>query len=56
MKTRKNDPLKRVHMVNTSFVVTIDPSHVKRLKIDDMTFFEQRPMENGILLVKRVLS
>jgi hypothetical protein len=30
--------------------VTIDPAHVKRLKIDDLTFFVEKPIENGIAL------
>jgi hypothetical protein len=46
----KSLPLRRAHFVGTSVVVTIDPVHVKRLEIDDMTFFLQRPSENGILL------
>jgi len=47
---QRNFPLRRAHFVGTSVVVTIDPAHVKRLGIDDMTFFVQRPTENGILL------
>jgi hypothetical protein len=43
-------PLRRAHFVGTSVVVTIDPIHVQRLAIDDMTFFIQRPIENGIVL------
>lgn len=43
-------PLRRAHFVGTSVVVTIDPVHVKRLEIDDLTFFAQRPVENGIML------
>ena len=49
----KTFPLRRAHFVGTSVVVTIDPTHVKRLDIDDMTFFIQRPTENGIILELR---
>jgi phosphoenolpyruvate carboxylase len=37
-------------------VVTLHPSHVKRLDIDDFTFFIQKPVENGILLQMRKLD
>jgi hypothetical protein len=43
-------PIRKAHYVGTSIVLTIDPVHVKRLSIDDMTFFIQRPTENGIVL------
>ena len=46
----KSFPLRRAHFVGTSVVVTIDPTHVKRLAIDDMTFFIQKPAKNGIVL------
>jgi hypothetical protein len=49
-------PMRRAHHVGTSVVVTLDPSHVKRLRIDDLTFFVQKPIENGILLEKRRLN
>lgn len=42
--------IRRAHFVGTSVVVTIDPMHVQRLAIDYMTFFIQRPIENGIVL------
>jgi hypothetical protein len=45
----KGFPLRRAHFVGTSVVVTIDPTHVKRLRIDDMTFFIQKPAADGIL-------
>ena len=49
------DPIRKAHSVRSSVVVTIDPSHVKRLKINSMTFFVQRPIHNGILLeIKRL--
>jgi hypothetical protein len=50
MHKPKSFPLRRAHFVGTSVVVTIDPTHVKRLGIDEMTFFIQRPEENGIML------
>jgi hypothetical protein len=45
-----NYPIKKAHQVGTSVVLTIDQSHVKRLKIDDQTFFVEKPVDNGILL------
>jgi hypothetical protein len=47
------NPIKKAHYVGTSIVVTIDHAHVKRLRIDDMTFFIQKPIENGIILELR---
>jgi hypothetical protein len=49
-------PIRKAHYVGTSVVLTLDPTHVKRLRIDEMTFFIQRPVENGIILEKRRLS
>jgi hypothetical protein len=49
-------PVRRAHLVGSSFVVTIDPSHVKRLGIDELTFFVQKPIKGGILLELRKLS
>jgi len=43
-------PVRKAHYVGTSVVLTLDPSHVKRLKIDELTFFIQKPVENGIVL------
>ena len=50
------EPIKKAHHVGLSVVVTIDPIHVKRLQIDDMTFFIQKPIQNGILLDMRKLN
>ena len=50
---KNENPIRKVHHVGSSVVLTIDPSHVKRLRIDDMTFFIQKPMENGIILELR---
>jgi hypothetical protein len=47
---KSENPIRKAHYVGTSVVLTIDPSHVKRLAIDDMTFFIQKPIENGIML------
>jgi hypothetical protein len=43
-------PVRKIHFVGTSAVLTIDQKHVRRLKIDELTFFVQRPTHNGILL------
>jgi len=49
--TQKNEnAIRKVHYVGSSVVLTIDPSHVKRLSIDDMTFFIQKPIENDKLI------
>ena len=50
---KNENPIRKAHYVGTSVVLTIDPSHVKRLRIDDMTFFIQKPIENGIILELR---
>jgi len=43
-------PITKAHYVGTSVVLTLHPSHVKRLGIDEFTFFIQKPAENGIVL------
>jgi hypothetical protein len=43
-------PIKKAHYVGTSVVLTIDPSHVNRLQIDEATFFIQKPVKGGILM------
>ena len=43
-------PIKKAHYVGTSIVITLDPTHVKRLNIDELTFFVQKPFTNGIIL------
>ena len=50
MYQQNKGALKKAHIVGTSVVVTIDPTLVKDLKIDDMTFFLQRPVEGGIFM------
>jgi hypothetical protein len=52
----KKNPIKRVHYVGTSAVLTIDQYHVKRLGIDELTFFEEKEVDNGILLELRKLG
>ena len=49
-------PIKKAHYVGTSVVLTIDPSHVRRLGIDELTFFVQQPIDNGIILKKYKLQ
>ena len=49
-------PIRKAHYVGNSVVLTIDPKHVKRLAIDDFTYFLQKPVANGILLEKRRLT
>jgi hypothetical protein len=55
-KQQVKHPVGKAHHVGTSVVVTLHPSHVKRLEIDDFTFFIQKPVENGILLQMRKLD
>jgi hypothetical protein len=47
---KNENAIRKVHYVGSSVVLTIDPTHVKRLSIDDLTFFVQKPIENGIVL------
>jgi hypothetical protein len=49
-------PIKKAHPVGKSFVLTLAPIHVHRLQIDDLTFFEQEPIEDGIILRIRRLT
>jgi hypothetical protein len=42
--------IKKVHQVGASLVVTIDPSLVKKLKIDETTFLSQESIKNGLLM------
>jgi hypothetical protein len=54
-KEKSANPTKQVYFIGTSAVLTIAQSHVKRLGIDDLTFFEEKPVDNGILLEMRKL-
>ena len=56
LERRTKYPIRKAHYVGTSVVLTLDPTHVKRLSIDEMTFFIQKPIENGIILERRELS
>jgi hypothetical protein len=55
-QTQPQSPVKKAHWINESCVVTIDPAHVRRLAIDNLTFFEEVPVENGILLKLKRLT
>jgi hypothetical protein len=44
------NPIRKAHVFGSSVVLTLDPTHVKRLNIDEMTFFEEKPVANGIML------
>ncbi|MGB7952390.1 MAG: hypothetical protein WCF23_00290 [Candidatus Nitrosopolaris sp.] len=44
------NPIRKAHLVGSSAVLTLDPTHVRRLQIDDSTFFVEKPVEDGILL------
>jgi hypothetical protein len=56
MKTTSRNPVNRIRYVGGSVHLTIDPMHIKRLSIDSLTFFEEEPIENGILLRMRKLD
>jgi hypothetical protein len=56
MRQSIRHPIRKAHTVGSSVVITIDPTHVRRLKIDNMTFFVQRSIQNGILLEIRSLQ
>lgn len=44
------DPIRKAHLIGSLVVLTLDPTHVKRLGINEFTFFVQKPVEDGILL------
>jgi hypothetical protein len=52
---QKRNPIKKIHYVGTSAVLTIDQSHIHRLGVNELTFFEEIPIENGIQLEVRKL-
>ncbi len=54
-KEQKKNPIRKVHYVGTSAVLTIDQTHIRRLGIDESTFFEEKPIQNGIQLEMRKL-
>ena len=49
-KDQEKHPISKAHYVGTSVVLTLHPIHVKRLGIDEFTFFIQKPAQNGIVL------
>jgi hypothetical protein len=56
LKQGYQNPVNRIRYEGTSAILTIDPLHVRRLKIDSLTFFEEIPVDNGILLEMRKLE
>jgi hypothetical protein len=42
--------IKKAHQVGSSMVVTIDPVLVKKLKINELTFFSQEATENALVM------
>lgn len=54
--TANKNPINRIRYVGGSALLTIHPIHIKRLRIDSLTFFEEEPVENGILLKMRKLN
>jgi hypothetical protein len=54
--SKKHTALKKAHYVGNSVVVTIDPQIVKKVGVDDMTFFEQEVIDGGIVLRVRKFS
>jgi hypothetical protein len=54
-KVKNQNPTKQVYFIGTSAVLTIAQAHVRRLGIDELTFFEEKPVENGILLEMKKL-
>jgi hypothetical protein len=53
--SQQKNPIRKIHYVGSSAVLTIDQSHIRRLGIDEFTFFEEKPIENGIQLEVRKL-
>lgn len=49
-------PTRKPHFVGSSVVLTLDPTQVRSLNIDKLTFFEMRPFENGIILERMRLE
>jgi hypothetical protein len=45
-----NNPIKKAYCIADKTIVVIDESLVKRLSINDDTWFEQESIEEGILL------
>lgn len=52
----KSVALRKVHHVGSSTVITIDPTIVKKIGIDDETFLLQEVIDGGILMKIRKLT
>lgn len=48
--------VKKAHRVGNSFVITIDPTLVRKFDIDDMTFLSQEATDDGIIMRIRRLQ
>lgn len=48
--------IKKAHYVGSSVVITIDPNIVKKIGIDDATFFSQELVDGNIMLKVRKLT
>ena len=53
---KKTTALRKAHYVGSSVVVTLDPNIVRKIGVDDMTFFEQEVIDGGIALRVRKFS
>lgn len=43
-------PVRKVHYVGSSAVITLDPQIVKELNIDEMTFMSQQMVDGGVMM------
>jgi hypothetical protein len=48
--------IKKPHYVGSSVVITIDPNIVKKIGIDDATFFSQELVDGNIMLKVQKLT
>ena len=53
---KEKEIIKKAHQVGSSMVITIDPLLVKKLKINDMTFFSQEATTDGLLMKVKKFS
>lgn len=56
MKSKTEQFIRKVHDVNGAKVITIHPQLVRKFSIDNLTFMEQVPTDEGILLKVRRLT
>lgn len=56
MATTQNQqlPIRKVHKIRDSFVVTLAPQVVKDLNIDDLTFCEQQALPDGSGIIMKL--